>query len=382
VDLKVPYRFSGLSESVSWLSQFAGQGFEDVAALANLLLLQQFMLGEEAALVAATSIALTTPTNPTLAARTANSSEAGLTGVTTNVFVKVTACNYFGETTVQASGASVAATNGQVVDVQIVPVPGAQFYRIYTTTGASAGTYHLQADNVGGLNFTVGGAINTTAAVPPVADTGTSSTNRIEGLIPTLSGSSATGGSAIYPSGWKGGYINSSIGDTLNSSVLNTALQGMWSGVGAFRADPAELIAEGGDLMRLSNDVVKAGNNNNYRLTVSQGDLSGLRAGAAVAEFVNPITHTIVRNVVHPFLTQGTALLMTYQLPFAWSNVANAFEVNLVQDYISVSWPVIDATYRFSLYDYGALAANAPQYSGLLSGLQVSNRSGATGTWA
>lgn len=45
VNINVPYRFSGLSENVSWLAQFGGQGFEDIAGLASLVLLQEFMLG-------------------------------------------------------------------------------------------------------------------------------------------------------------------------------------------------------------------------------------------------------------------------------------------------------------------------------------------------
>ena len=45
VTLNVPYRFMGLTEQLSWLSQFAGQGFEDISALANLILLQAMMLG-------------------------------------------------------------------------------------------------------------------------------------------------------------------------------------------------------------------------------------------------------------------------------------------------------------------------------------------------
>ena len=36
IDINVPYRFFGLTESLSWLAQFAGQGFEDISALANL----------------------------------------------------------------------------------------------------------------------------------------------------------------------------------------------------------------------------------------------------------------------------------------------------------------------------------------------------------
>jgi len=39
------YRFFGLSEALSWLAQFEGQGFEDLSALANLVLLQEMMLG-------------------------------------------------------------------------------------------------------------------------------------------------------------------------------------------------------------------------------------------------------------------------------------------------------------------------------------------------
>jgi hypothetical protein len=34
---------------------------------------------------------------------------------------------------------------------------------------------------------------------------------------------------------------------------------------------------------------------------------------------------------------------------------------------------VIDATFRYSIFMYGALVAHAPQYSGILQGLQVSD---------
>ena len=34
--LNIPYRFFGVTEQLSWLAQFAGQGYEDISALANL----------------------------------------------------------------------------------------------------------------------------------------------------------------------------------------------------------------------------------------------------------------------------------------------------------------------------------------------------------
>jgi hypothetical protein len=202
----------------------------------------------------------------------------------------------------------------------------------------------------------------------------------MEGLVPTLAGHSQ-GTNQVYPASWQGGYINQSVGDTLRSSVINTALQQLWNGTGAFRADPAELVGEGGDIMRLSNDIVQNANATNYRLFVEQSAVPGVRAGAAVSEFVNPVTRSIVRIVVHPWLPQGTALLMSYTLPMAWSNVSYCWHVNLVQDYLSISWPVIDATFRFSMYNYGALVAEGPQYSGILQGIQKTDRSGSTGTW-
>ena len=379
VDLNVPYKFWGLTESLSWLAQFSGQGFEDISALANLILLQEFMLNEEAAHIAATSVALSTPGTPTLLARTANTGETALSGITTNVFVKVTAANWYGETAA-STGASVAWSAGQVVDVTIATVPGAQWYNLYVTTGASAGTYHLMQANVGGLNFTLQGVLNTSGATPPTADSGTSSPNRQEGMISTLTGHSSP---SIYPSGWQGGYVNQSVGDTLNVNVLNTAFQQLWDGPNAYRADPSEIIAEGGDVMRMSNSIVQSSSNNGaYRLFVEQSEVPGVRLGAAVSEFQNPITRSPVRVVVHPWLTQGTALLQSYTLPFAWSNVSNVWEFTTVQDYLSISWPVIDATFRYSMFMYGALVANAPQYCGILQGIQQTDRSGSTGTWS
>lgn len=207
-----------------------------------------------------------------------------------------TANTFFGETAA-GSSASVAWSSGQVVDVQIAPVAGAMWYNIYATTGASAGTYHLFAANVGGLYFTLQGALPTTTAQPPAVDSGTSSANDQEGLFAVLSGHSASGGGAVYPSSWQAGYFNQSTGDTLKTSILNNALQQLWDGTGsgvgaygAFRADPAEIIGEGGDIARLSNDIVQSGTATNYRLFVEQSEVPGVRLGAAVSEFQNPVT--------------------------------------------------------------------------------------------
>lgn len=394
VSLNVPYRFFGLTEQLSFLAQFAGQGFEDVSALANLILLQEMMLGEEYMMIAGTSAALAAPGTPITAVRTAGSNETAIGGSPAHYGVAVTATNYYGETVISAFSTditTVGTTN--VVDVTIAPVAGAQTYNLYVSTNASparanawiqvgtttqAGVVTSGSQTgtpVGGLKFTLQGAAPTSGANPPAADTGTGKGTRMEGIIPTLTGASASAG--IYPSGWKGGYVNQSVGTHLSYNAVYTMLDGLWetngTNTGAFKADPAELVGNGGDIMRLSNDVISQGAGTNYRLFIDQPDVSGVRVGAAVSEFQNPITKSILKLVVHPWLTQGTAMAMSYQLPQTWSNVANCWEMTCVQDYVSIAWPVIDATFRYSIFLYGALTAHAPQYSAILQGLQVSD---------
>lgn len=48
-------------------------------------------------------------------------------------------------------------------------------------------------------------------------------------------------------------------------------------------------------------------------------------------------------------------------------------EVTDRQDYVSIAWPTIDATYRYSIFSFGAMVMHAPQYSAHLAGLQNSD---------
>src|SRR5579875_2675202 len=137
--LNVPYRFFGLSEALSWLAQFEGQGFEDISALANLVLLQEMMMGEEYQLLAGTSQNLQVPAAPSVTTRTAGSNDTALSGVTANISVKVTALTYFGETPASPSSGNIPWSAGQVADVTITPVPGAQQYNIYVATNSGDG---------------------------------------------------------------------------------------------------------------------------------------------------------------------------------------------------------------------------------------------------
>lgn len=392
VDINVAYKFFGLTESLSWLAQFSGQGFEDISALANLILLQEFMLNEEAQIIAGTANNITAPTTaPTVSIRAAGTGEVGFTLPGTHFQVGVTAANYFGETVISSlSTDNTGSTAGVVADVTInqnMPA-GGMWWNIYVTTNASpaAANEWLWAGRVGGNRFTLQGpTIPSSGKNAPSSAGATGASTRMPGIIPVLTGQATTGnasyGTAAQSAGWQAGYYQPNVGTHLSISAINRMLAGLWDGdatygnnvAGAFRADPSELIGEGSDIMALSNDLVQSGTATNYRLEIDQPELSGLRAGAAVSEFQNPITRSVMKLLVHPWWPQGTAVAMSYTLPFSWSNVNNVWEMTMVQDYVSVSWPVIDPTFRYSMFMYGSLVCNAPQYCGIMQGLQKSD---------
>lgn len=371
IDITVPYRFFGLTEAVSWLAQFAGQGFDDIAGLASLVLLQEMMVLEERAIISATSVPLGTPSTPTATQRAAGSGETPITGNGANVYIVVTAVNFYGETVASSAAVITTFTTGDVIDVTLPYVPGALARNIYVGTGSSAPAnsgFHLMAPAVGGTRFTLQGALPTATATPPTADTGTSAATDYEGLISTITGHSA---GTIYPAGYQGSYINGSVGDTLNPNVLNAALEGMWNGANGIFADPDDLWAEGTDLTNLANALANQ-STSNYSFFVNQNEVQSARAGIAVREFVNPVTQKIVKLRVHPYYVQGFASLLSWTLPQPWTNVSNVWSNVMVQDYLSISWPVIDVTFRWSMFMYGTLFTPAVQYNGHLGGLQRS----------
>ena len=374
-DIIIPYKFYALTESTSWLAQFAGQGFDDLYGLSSLVLLQEFMLLEEHDILASTSQALTTPAAPTLAARTAGSNELPLSGVTTDVYVKVSAINYWGETAASAD-ATVAWAAGQVVDVTIAPVAGALSYVLYVSTGAAPGTfyqfeYNTNGGVVGGVKFTLQGALPVAGATAPAADTGTFAATRSESLISVLSGQAYNGGAGPYPNA-PAGYYNNAEGKQLTVDIVQNALLEMFNGANGYFANPSEIVTSPNDAVVLANSI-QSESIAAYQLRVQQSEMSGVTAGIAVANVVNPVTRSAPEIMVHPYLSQGNALLMSYTLPQTQNNLGNVVEMAMVQDYAQIGWPVIDPAFRQSILRYGTFFMAAPQYCGLIAGLQQSD---------
>jgi hypothetical protein len=367
-DKIVPYFEFGVSDSVTFAAQYAGQGFQDVRALSAQSLLYSSMLLEERMLLmgrgtnSAFSGALASPTAVTVANAAPASGETAVTGYTTNIWVKVTAdAGDFGQSTLSAV-ASVAASAGTVAVVTVGgAVTGALGYRVYVGTGASA-----PADS----------------AMWYAGRTG-SNVFRITGALPTsgTAASTVTGDTSAYPYGYDGimpvvtgansGYtkaLNTTFNATSPGAEFQAAFASLYTSV---KADPDEILFNGTDRKNLS-ELLKNSSSTNYRLTLQQDEIGNAVVGSVITAIQNEVTGKVVPMTVHPWMPQGNTAILPYTLLIPDSQVSNVWSVVNVQDYMGINWPVIDFQYQMSSYWQGTFVCYAPAWNGSITGIAAS----------
>jgi hypothetical protein len=365
-DVAVNYKQFGVSDQVSWASQFAGAGFDDIRQLSQTALLMSSMQLEEKVLLGGrgTDSGYAGAVVPTisLAARAAGSGETALTGVTTNIYVKVVG-NYLWGHSVLSAAANVAPST-QVVDVTVTNAEssGALSYDVYVGTGGSdpgdAARWRMVTGNTSS-KITLQGALATsgTAASTITTDTAAYATG-YDGLL-----TYATGPNAGYVK-----HLNNTFAGADGTNVGNcfgTAFASMYD---ANKADPDEIFANGSDRKQLS-DQLKTQGSSGFRISLSNDESHGARIGSIVNGIYNPVTGKAVDLTVHPWLPQGTMPIISWTLPIPDSNVSDVFAVYNVTDYQGINWPVNQFAYEVSSYWYGTLVCYAPGWCGAIMGI-------------
>ena len=363
-DKVVPYFEFGVSDSVSFAAQYAGQGFQDVRALSAQSLLYSSMLLEERMLLMGRgsnasyfSGALSAP-SITITLRAPVAGETAISGAGTNIYVKATSdAGDFGQS-VLSSVASVAASAGTVADVKITSaVTGALGYRVYSGTGSSqpADSALFLDGRTGSLTYTMQGAFPTTIAATTAASDTSAYANGYDGIMPIVTGSTS-------------GYtknINGSFNATSPGSEFQTAFASLYDSV---KADPDEILFNGTDRKNLS-ELLKNSSSNNYRLTLTQDEIGNAVMGSVITAIQNEVTGKVVPMTVHPWMPQGNTAILSYTLPIPDSQVSNVWSVVNVQDYMGINWPVIDFQYQISSYWQGTFLCYAPAWNGSVTGI-------------
>jgi len=365
-DQTVPYAQFSVSDQVTWSAQYAGQGYQDIRQLSRTSLLYSSMLLEERMLLmgrgtaAGFSGALAAPTSVTATARSAAAGETGISGNGANVYVKVTSdAGDFGQS-VLSSAATVAVSAGQVVDVTCVLPAGALGVRVYVSTGSSdpGDASRFYVGRSGYNTFTIQGALPTSGIAASTVTGDTSAyANGYDGIVPIVTGANS-------------GYvnrINAALDTSSPGSEWQTAFAALYQSV---KADPDRTLLNGSDRKQLS-EALKRNSSSNYRLTVTQDEVSGVTLGDIVNTIVNEVTGKGVAVEVHPWLPQGTAPILSDTLPIPDSQVSDVWAVYNVQDLMGVDWPVTQFAYESSSYWFGTFVCYAPAWNGAITGIKA-----------
>ena len=371
-DLILPYNSYSLSDSVSFDANFSGLGYQDLRQLSSTSTLYATLLMEERMMLMGRGTAsgyagaLSAPT-VTLTKPSAATGQVALADNTYYVYVTADAgisSTGFGESIVSTVAST--TTSSQVLKIVVGDVTGALGYNVYigTTTGTANAKYQgtFKSDTayiVGAGSTTVGDTIvystsSSILASRANADTSAYSTG-YDGILPTVLGAN---------SGFVND-INTTFSNTNPGAEFQTVFAGLYNSV---KADPDAILINGSDRKQLS-DSIKGAANANYRLNITQDETTGAILGSVVGGIVNEVTGKSVDLIVHPWLPQGVAPVISWTLPIPDTEVSDVWSNYLVQDYMGIQWPVTQFAYEFSTYFRGTFFCTAPAWNGVVSGI-------------
>lgn len=386
-DYNAAYKGIGLEDSVTFEAQYAGQNYEDIKARAALGLLQSVMIGEEGVLLGGNnSLALGTPTAPTLA----TSSSGGTIGaITLSVIVVALTLEGF-------LGASVAGG---------VPVSGNR-----TQADGSVQSYntgHSQKSAAAASGALTGSTNSATASTPVVAGAaayawywGTAG-NEVLGAITTINSVSikanATGtqnASVITVDGSQNsflfdGLLTMAAKASLNATVITQATGTAGTGTPLTpdgKGGVTEIDAVLLDLwtrLKLSPDciwvsaqeargitlaVLTGSSNQAFRFNFEVNQ-QGMAGSANVSSYLNKYSMSGVKDIpirIHPNMPAGQILFTTSVLPYQMNGVTNVMQVKTRQEYYQIEWPLRTRKYEYGVYADEVLQHYFPASLGLI----------------
>jgi|SRR5579875_158320 hypothetical protein len=369
------YKGIGIETSVDFEAQYAGQGFDDIRAIAAKTGLEALMLGEEAMILGGcTSVPLGTTPTPTLTALTTGGTLttqtwsvicAALTldglmngSIAGGIQGQITRINADGSNDIFGGGVAIPSANATVatagttssISASVFPVTGALGYAWFW---GSAG------------NETLGAITTINSVVITASATGTqkaaslqvngsyidNSTNALafDGLIyqALIPGS----GSYIYTmaSGTPG------VGTPLTSDSsggiieIDTVLKHMWD---SYRLSPDTMWVNSQEALNISRKILSGLQTAAQRFVFeSPQDLVG--GGIMVRTYLNRFSMqggSVIDIRVHPNMPSGTILMTTKTLPYPLAGVGNIMQIRTRQDYYQIEWPLRSRRYEYGVY--------------------------------
>lgn len=397
------YKGLGLEDYVTFEADFAAEGFDDVKARAVQGLLRSIMIGEENIMLGGnTSLQLgvtgtpstsTATTGGTLAAQTwsvkcvalgydAYWSVAGLNnGQTGNAMptnfsgvslpAGVTRTNADGTTSsygggsAQASSAASQITTGSTstISASVAPTVGAYAYAWF---------WGLAGSEVLGAITTINSVLISAASTGTQNATAFAADNSTNGLIydGLLTQIFKSGSGAVIRTQATG---TAGTGTPLTSDgaggivEIDAAFQQFWNNA---RLSPDTIYLNSQELYNINKKVIAGGSAPLYRFNMDANAANaGFSAGAVIGSYLNKITNTLVKIIVHPTVPAGTVLFYSSEIPYSLSGVNNVLQFKARRDYYQIEYPLRTRKYEYGVYLDGVLQNYFPPAFGAITNI-------------
>lgn len=387
-DYTAAYKGIGIESNVDFEAQYAGQGFDDIRAIAARSGLEALMLGEELLLLGGNgSLALGTTPTPSLAALTSGGACTDGTirvicvaltldgyvnaSVTDGIDEEITRTNAdgssdtFGGGSAQRSAAATitlsAGTSVQAVTATVTAVEGAVAYAWFWSDGAS-GTEAIGAiTTVNRYTITTDDGTGT-QLVSSLAAAADHSVNNLvfDGLITQVFKS----GSNSYKRTLDGSALTA---DNAGGVVeIDVALKHFWDN---YRLSPDCIWVNSQEALAISKLLAAGtGSTSNFRVNVDVRD-GMIAGGVMVKEYLNRFSMAggqVIPIRIHPNMPAGMILFTTSKLPYPLSNVTNVMQVRTRQDYYQIEWPLRSRKYEYGVYADEVLQHYFPPSMGVI----------------
>lgn len=402
--ITLPYVTLGEEDSISEEARFAAEGFEDEDALVQLrLLLRMFVKEETGILGGNATLALGTPTTPTLAAGGSGNTLAAATysvivvaltqegvlnsslanGVATTLAITGNdgqSYTLFGGSSNKSANVTQAVTSGQALSGSTPVVSGAVAYAWYI--GAAGAETLQQITTINSFNQTTPLAGSRQAATAVTADHSNngsllSTTLAFDGLLTVAYKNAALATPNAYLSSMATGTSGTGTGLTSSGhgsiNEIDTMFLTMWN---RYLITPTVLYVNAQELNNLSTKVLNGTSAPLLRYTSDVGGAAEykLTANGVIAFYFNPFTAdggVKIPIKIHPTLAAGTLFGFAQTLPpwYISNAVPEVAVVQTRQDYYAEVWPKTTRAQFYGIYAQEALAVFAPFSMGIINNI-------------
>lgn len=391
-DYLAAFRGLGLEDYVTFEAQMAGQGFDDVRALATQSLLKALMLQEEVIILGGnSSTAIGTTPTPTVAdvatggtiapnsAQRVYAIALTLEGwrnstVAAGIPFQITRTNADGSTDTYGGGSGQISAVGTVttandgnsthsLTASVTAVAGAFAYAWYWGTAGNELLGAITTVNKVTILATATGTQNKTAA--PAADY-SRNTLIFDGLLAFAAAGSTN--NAYYKALATDGTLTAD--GTGGIVEFDTLLRDRWDN---FRLSPDAIWVNAEQAIDVNKKVLAGASNGAQRFVFdsNQGKIAG---GTMVASYLNKFGQGGAKELpikIHPNMPPGTVLFTTAELPYPMSNVSSVLRILCRRDYYQIDWPQRSRKYETGVYSDEVLQNYFPPALGMITNIKA-----------